>query len=163
MNLISSHCSQSLSLPWHWHFNISSRFSAFFWNSALSRFNSIPILFLHTTSWSIYHMVYPLTASSSHGVLSTSSATISTPPLRTWDTENWTLQWKMWKLNCTGFMLNITTLRDFSSFSVTQVLTARQKKMDVLTTHRSRIWGHHRASVRNLLTILQSAHQWKTS
>jgi hypothetical protein len=34
-------------------------------------------------------------------------------------------------------MLNITTLRDFSSFSIMQVLTARQKKMDVLTTHRS--------------------------
>jgi hypothetical protein len=34
-------------------------------------------------------------------------------------------------------MHNITALQDFSSFSIMQVLTARQKKMDVLTTHRS--------------------------
>jgi hypothetical protein len=34
-------------------------------------------------------------------------------------------------------MFNITTLRDFSSFSIMQARTARQKKMDVLSTHRS--------------------------
>jgi len=140
MNLISSHCSQSLSLPWHWHFNISSSLFSF-----LLKFSSFPcnrmqtpILFCHTTSWSIYHMVNPLTISSSHGVLSTTSATISPPPLKTWDTENRTLQWKMRKLNCTWIYAKHNNSPGlFFILYIMQVLTARQKKMDVLTTHRS--------------------------
>lgn len=70
-------------------------------------------------------MVNPLTISSSHGVLSTSSATISPPPLKTWDTEKPNLAMKNVKTEL--YWIYVQHNNSPGLFF---------KKMDVLTTHR---------------------------